>query len=127
VFQKSRNYDELLDAWVGWRTVARPMRPLYERLVTLGNEGAKEIGFSDLGDLWRADYDMPPAEFEQDVDRLWNEVKPLYDALHCYTRARLQKVYGKDKVPDGKPIPAHLLGNMWAQDWPRAASTWTRR
>jgi peptidyl-dipeptidase A len=117
VLAKSRSYPELLDAWAGWHTISREMRPLYERLVTLGNEGAKEIGFRDLGDLWRADYDMDPAAFEADVGRLWAEVKPLYDELHCFARARLQKVYGKDKVPDGKPIPAHLLGNMWAQDW----------
>ena len=117
VLAKSRSYPELLDAWTGWHTISREMRPLYERLVMLGNEGAKEIGFRDLGDLWRADYDMAPAAFEEDVGRLWAEVKPLYDELHCYVRARLQKRYGKDKVPDGKPIPAHLLGNMWAQDW----------
>jgi len=117
VLAKSRSYPELLDAWTGWHTISREMRPLYERLVTLGNEGAKEIGFRDLGDLWRADYDMAPAAFEEDVGRLWAEVKPLYDELHCYVRARLQKRYGKEKVPDGKPIPAHLLGNMWAQDW----------
>ncbi|WP_242352524.1 MULTISPECIES: M2 family metallopeptidase [Anaeromyxobacter] len=117
VLAKSHSYPELLDAWTGWHTISREMRPLYTRLVALGNEGSKEIGFRDLGDLWRADYDMPPAEFEADVDRLWAEVKPLYDDLHCFVRARLQKLYGKERVPDGKPIPAHLLGNMWAQDW----------
>ena len=117
VMAKSRSYPELLDAWVGWHTISREMRPLYARLVTLGNEGAREIGYPDLGALWRDRYDMPPVDFEADVDRLWGEVKPFYDELHCYVRARLQKVYGKDKVPDGKPIPAHLLGNMWAQDW----------
>ncbi|ABS25988.1 M2 family metallopeptidase [Anaeromyxobacter sp. Fw109-5] len=117
VLAKSRSYPELLDAWTGWHTISREMRPLYERLVTLGNEGAREIGFSDLGDLWRADYDMAPEAFEADVGRLWAEVKPLYDELHCYVRGRLQQAYGKAKVPDGKPIPAHLLGNMWAQDW----------
>lgn len=114
---KSRDYDVLLDAWTGWHGISREMRPLYERYVALGNEGAKEIGFRDLGELWRAGYDMTPAAFEQDTDRLWNEVKPLYDQLHCYVRARLTKRYGPAKVPPGKPIPAHLLGNMWAQDW----------
>jgi peptidyl-dipeptidase A len=117
VLAKSRKYDELLDAWVGWRTVSRPMRPLYTRLVELGNEGAKEIGFANLGDLWRSAYDMPPAEFEKETERLWAEVKPLYDALHCYVRARLARTYGADKVKPGQPIPAHLLGNMWAQEW----------
>ncbi|MBX5483416.1 MAG: M2 family metallopeptidase [Myxococcaceae bacterium] len=117
VLAESRDYDELLDAWQGWHQIARPMRPLYERLVTLANEGAREIGYDNLGELWRNGYDMPPEEFEKETDRLWEQVKPLYRDLHCYVRAQLQKQYGKDKVPDGKPIPAHLLGNMWAQEW----------
>jgi len=117
VLKKSRNYEELLDAWQGWHTISTPMRPMYERLVALSNEGARETGFANLGELWRAGYDMPPADFEKETDRLWRQVKPLYDDLHCYVRGRLQKTYGKDKVPDGKPIPAHLLGNMWAQEW----------
>ncbi|MBL0692009.1 M2 family metallopeptidase [Comamonas sp. JC664] len=117
VIAESRNYNELLDAWQGWHSVARPMRPLYERLVSISNEGAKDIGFNDLGTLWRSAYDMPPAEFEAEAQRLWGQVKPLYDDLHCYVRGRLAKQYGADKVPEGKPIPAHLLGNMWAQEW----------
>jgi peptidyl-dipeptidase A len=114
---QSRNYDELLDAWVGWHSISPPMRPLYERLVAVGNEGAKEIGFSNLGNLWKSAYDMPPEAFEAETQRLWTQVKPLYDDLHCYVRARLAKKYGEAKVPAGKPIPAHLLGNMWAQEW----------
>jgi peptidyl-dipeptidase A len=117
VLAQSRNYDELLDAWVGWHSISPPMRPLYERLVAVGNEGSKEIGFSNLGDLWKSAYDMPPAAFEAETQRLWGQVKPLYDDLHCYVRARLAKKYGEAKVPAGKPIPAHLLGNMWAQEW----------
>ncbi|MDY7231556.1 M2 family metallopeptidase [Hyalangium rubrum] len=117
VLAASRNYDELLDAWVGWHAISPPMRPLYERFVTLGNEGAKEIGFSNIGNLWKSAYDLPPEQFEQETQRLWQQVKPLYDDLHCYVRARLAKHYGEAKVPAGKPIPAHLLGNMWAQEW----------
>ena len=117
VMRKSRRYDELLDAWAGWHAVGREMKPAYARLVELSNEGAREIGFSDLGELWRAGYDMSPAGFEKETDRLWQQVKPLYDSLHCYVRARLQRLYGKEKVPSDGPIPAHLLGNMWAQEW----------
>ncbi len=117
VLRKSRNYDELLDAWSGWHSIARPMRPMYERLVELGNQGAHDVGFANLGELWRAGYDMSPAEFEADTDRLWLEVKPLYDDLHCYVRKKLAEKYGKDKVPEHGAIPAHLLGNMWAQEW----------
>ncbi len=117
VMSRSRSWDELLDAWAGWHSVARPMRGDYQRLVTLANEGARTIGFHDLGELWRSGFDMPPDAFVAETDRLWAQVRPLYAALHCYVRARLQQVYGADRVPDGKPIPAHLLGNMWAQQW----------
>ena len=113
----SRDYDELLDAWRGWRTISPPMRDEYSRYVELANEGARELGYADLGEMWRAKYDMSPAEFEGETERLWQQVKPLYEELHCYVRARLGQVYGEDKVPQNGPIPAHLLGNMWAQEW----------
>jgi len=113
----NRDYDELLDAWQGWRTIAVPMRDKYERFVELANEGASELGYADLGEMWRSGYDMSATEFEADTERLWDEVKPLYDALHCHVRATLGDVYGEDKVALDGPIPAHLLGNMWAQGW----------
>lgn len=117
IMGSSRKYDELLKAWTGWHQVAAPLRPLYEEFVGLANEGAQEIGFKDLGELWRAGYDMSPAEFEQEAERLWGQVQPLYDKLHCHVRAKLADKYGKDKVPESGLIPAHLLGNMWAQEW----------
>ena len=117
VMAESRDYHENLDAWLGWRTVSPPMRDKYRRFAELANEGAEELGFSDLGEMWRSGYDMSPAEFEEESLRLWNQVKPLYDALHCHVRAELAEHYGEDKVPLDEPIPAHLLGNMWAQDW----------
>ena len=117
IFRKSRRNDELLAAWTGWHGIAREMKPLYARLVELSNEGARELGFSDTGALWRSNYDLAPAALEADVDRLWGELKPFYEELHCYVRGRLQRTYGKEIVPDGKPIPAHLLGNIWAQGW----------
>lgn len=117
VLAASRDYDAQLDAWQGWREVAKPLREKYARFVELSNEGANELGFGDLGQLWRDGYDMSPAEFEAETARLWQQVKPLYDALHCHVRAELAEEYGADKVPLDGPIPAHLLGNMWAQEW----------
>jgi peptidyl-dipeptidase A len=117
LMSKSRKYDELLDAWTGWRTVAPKMRAPYTEFAGIMNEGSRELGFSDTGDLWKAGYDMTSAEFEKEADRLWQQVKPLYAQLHCYVRNKLGKVYGEDKVPPKGPIPAHLLGNMWAQEW----------
>ncbi len=117
ILASSRNYDELTDAWKGWHSVGAGMREDYTQFVALANEGARELGFKDLGVMWRAGYDMSPEEFDAESERLWQQVKPLYDGLHCYARARLAKRYGEDRVPAGKPIPAQLLGNMWAQQW----------
>ena len=114
---KSRDPQELKRMWEGWHQISRPMRPKFERFVTLANEGAKEIGYPDLGALWRSGYDMPPEAFAAEVDRLWGQVKPLYDALHCYVRRRLTEKYGAAVVPPGKPIPIQLLGNLWGQQW----------
>jgi peptidyl-dipeptidase A len=117
VMATSRDPAELLEAWNGWRTISAPMRPLYERLVQLGNAGARDIGFADVGELWRSRYDMTPVAFEQEIERLWSQVQPLYEQLHCHVRGRLSEKYGESVVPPRGPIPAHLLGNMWAQDW----------
>ena len=117
ILKKSRKYEELLEAWRGWHSIAPVMKDKYARYAELGNKGAKEIGFEDMGALWRSGYDMTPAEFEADIERLWQDVKPLYDDLHCYARKKLRTKYGKDKIPEKAPIPAHLLGNMWAQQW----------
>lgn len=114
---KSRNAAELLDLWRGWHDVARPMRDRYARFVELSNKGAREIGFADTGAMWRSNYDMEPDAFTADVERLWQQVKPLYLSLHAYVRAKLVAQYGDAASrPDGT-IPAHLLGNMWAQQW----------
>ncbi len=117
IMAKSRDYDENLDAWTGWRSVSVPMRDKYQRFAELANEGARELGYQDLGEMWKSGYDMSAAEFEQESLRLWNQVKPLYDELHCHVRSTLAERYGEDKVPLDQPIPAHLLGNMWAQSW----------
>ncbi|WP_189376221.1 M2 family metallopeptidase [Thalassotalea profundi] len=113
----SRNYDELLELWEGWRTVSPAMKSAFVRQSELANEGAKGLGYEDLGVMWRSNYDMSSSEFAQELDRLWGQVKPLYEDLHCYVRSELGEEYGEDKVPQDKPIPAHLLGNMWAQSW----------
>jgi peptidyl-dipeptidase A len=117
VLARSRDAGELLEAWSGWRTISRPMRDDYRRFVELGNAGARELGFADLGAMWRSGYDMVPDAFAAEVDRLYEQLRPLYESLHCYVRARLGESYGSDLVPEDGPIPAHLMGNMWAQSW----------
>jgi peptidyl-dipeptidase A len=114
---ESHDPKELLQLWAGWHDIAPPMRQRYTRFVELSNKGAREMGFKDAGALWRSNYDMPPDEFAKEVERLWQQVRPLYVSLHTYVRSQLVKKYGKDVVPPNGPIPAHLLGNMWAQEW----------
>ncbi|MGQ0384259.1 MAG: M2 family metallopeptidase [Gammaproteobacteria bacterium] len=113
----SRDPAELQEAWAGWHAIARPIRQDYRRFVELANEGARGLGFADVGDLWRSGYDMSAAEFEAEAERLWGQVKPLYEGLHCYARGKLRDKYGRELVPDGEPVPAHLFGNLWAQQW----------
>jgi peptidyl-dipeptidase A len=113
-----RNPAQLQEMWTSWNdNVGAPMRDEYQRVVQIANEGAKELGFDDTGAMWRSRYDMSPAEFEATTERLWTEVKPLYDALHCFARAGLNKKYGDNVQPETGPIRADLLGNLWAQEW----------
>ena len=116
IMAESRDAGELLDVWRGWHTISIPMRPEYQRFVELANKGARELGFKDTGAMWRSKYDMPPDAFAKEVDRIWEQLKPLYVSLHAYVRWKLREKYG-DVVPANGPIPAHLLGNIWAQDW----------
>lgn len=118
VLATSRDPAELKAVWEGWHTVSVPMRPDYQRFVELVNEGAREMGYENAGHMWRSGYDMDPAAFQQETDRLWGQVKPLYDQLQCYVGNKLVDKYGADtgKV-DGKYLPAHLMGNLWQQDW----------
>ncbi len=116
VMAESRDPKRLLEVWEGWHTISPPYKKDYVRYVELANKGAKELGFADTGAMWRSKYDMPPDAFTQELDRLWEQVRPLYLSLHAYVRMKLRERYG-DIVPAQGPIPAHLLGNIWAQDW----------
>ncbi len=113
---RNRDWNADLEAWTGWHTVGRGMRQDYVRFAELVNEGAREIGYADAGEMWRAGYDMSPATFRAETDRLWSQVEPLYRDLQCYARGRLAKRYGA-KMPTDGTLPAHAMGNMWAQDW----------
>ena len=113
-----RDPEDLKEMWTSWNTnVGAPMRPQYARLVEIANEGARELGFADTGAMWRSNYDMSPDEFAALTERLWNEVKPLYEEIHCFTRAGLNRQYGDTVQPETGPIRADLLGNLWAQEW----------
>ncbi len=117
ILATSRDPAALLEAWKGWHTISVPMRDKYTEFVALSNEGARGLGFANTGAMWRAGYDMSPDAFAADMDRAWNQLRPLYLALHAYVRGKLVEKYGPTVVPPNGPIPAHLLGNMWAQEW----------
>jgi peptidyl-dipeptidase A len=117
IMAKSNDLVELTKLWVGWHAIGAPMKDKYARFVELQNIGAKELGYNDTGELWRANYDMMPAEFSAELEHAWKQLEPLYRELHDYVRARLIAKYGKAaERPDGM-IPAQLLGNMWSQEW----------
>ena len=116
IMAESRDPKELLAAWTGWHAISKPMRLDFSKYVQLANKGAKELGFQDNGAMWRSQYDLPPDDFARELDRIWDQVKPLYISLHAYVRAKLRAKYG-DVVPANGPIPVYLLGNIWAQQW----------
>ena len=114
----NRNPAQLQEMWTSWHdNVGTPMKQDYARLVEIANKGAVELGYKDVGAMWRSQYDMPADEFAALTDKLWKQVKPLYDELHCYTRTKLNEKYGARVQPASGPIRADLLGNMWAQEW----------
>jgi peptidyl-dipeptidase A len=117
IIDSSRDSNELLKAWTGWHEIGKPMKPMYLRMVDIGNQGSQDLGFDGLSDLWFSKYDMPAEEFLSETDRVWDEVKPLYEALHCHVRSKLNEEYGDDVVPIDGPLPVHVLGNMWGQSW----------
>ncbi len=113
-----RDPAQLKEMWVSWHdNVGTPMKGDYAQVVELMNKGARELGFADTGALWRSNYDMDPDAFKALTEKLWQDVKPLYEQLHCYTRGKLNEKYGDAVQPDSGPIRADLLGNMWAQQW----------
>jgi len=117
IMASSRDPEELKEVWAGWSTVGAPMRERYVRFMALQSKGAQELGFKDMGAMWRSNYDMPPDQFSAEVERLWQQVQPLYDSLHAYVRTQLIKQYGANAVGRDGMIRADLLGNPWAQSW----------
>jgi peptidyl-dipeptidase A len=117
IMAKSQDPAEMTRLWAGWHANGAPMKDKYARFIELQNIGAKELGYKDTGELWRAGYDMTPAQFSAEVERAWAQLEPLYRELHHYVRARLIAKYGKAADRSDGMIPAQLLGNMWAQEW----------
>jgi len=116
ILAENRDPKRLQEVWEGWHTISIPMRKDYTRFVELSNKGARALDYPDTGAMWRGKYDMPADAFAKELDRLWDQLRPLYLSLHTYVRSKLHEKYGAI-VPENGPIPAHLLGNLWQQDW----------
>ncbi len=115
---ETRDPAKLQEMWVSWNdNVGAPMRKDYTRMTAISNAGAKELGFGDVGAMWRSGYDMTPQQFEALTDQIWKEVEPLYLSLHTYVRWKLNEKYGDAVQAKTGPIRSDLLGNMWAQEW----------
>ncbi|XP_055435571.1 angiotensin-converting enzyme-like protein Ace3 [Bubalus kerabau] len=116
VMATSRDQKELLWAWQGWRdAVGRQLRMTFERYVQLSNKAARLNGYQDMGALWRSKYESDT--LQEDLEQLFQELQPLYLNLHAYVRRALYRFYGPELIDLRGPIPAHVLGNMWAQSW----------
>ncbi|XP_077483575.1 angiotensin-converting enzyme-like [Amblyomma americanum] len=115
------DYDKLREVWLAWHNAVGPaVKEYFIPYVTLANEGASLDGYANLKDAWLSDYET--ANMTEIVDKLWEEVSPLYKKLHAFVRMKLREIY-PGRLPADGTIPAHLLGNMWAQDW---SSLYTR-
>jgi peptidyl-dipeptidase A len=131
IFTKSRDPEELKEIWEAWNAVGAPLKQKYTRFIQLQNKAAQELGFKNMGAMWRSNYDMTPEQFTSELERLWNQVRPLYESLHAYVRTRLIKQYGNQAITPEGMIKADLLGNPWAQEWgnifPIISSTGAKR
>lgn len=116
ILRNSRDPEELKHVWLEWRNASgKKCRKLFEEYVQLSNEAAKLNNMTDLAELWNFDFESD--NFENEILELWSQVEPLYLQLHAYVRRKLNEKYGDKIVSKTGPIPAHLLGNMWAQSW----------
>lgn len=118
IMANSRDFEELKNAYLGWRSVTGPkMKNLYSVFVDLQNKGAIDNDYANAAAMWKSQYEMPPKEFAKMIENIWDQLSPLYEQLHCYVHSKLTTYYGEEKMPKDGFIPAHLLGNMWSQDW----------
>ncbi|HEX3901767.1 MAG TPA: M2 family metallopeptidase [Polyangia bacterium] len=115
VLRKSRDLPERLRVWTASKEIGRPLKPGLVQLVKLRNQVAREMGYHSYFALQVADYGMTVDEMMKLLDDALETTKPLYDELHCFARYELAARF---KRPPPHLIPAHWIGNRWAQTWP---------
>ncbi|KOB77418.1 Angiotensin-converting enzyme, partial [Operophtera brumata] len=115
IFKTSNDSKELKYYWGAYRNATgKRVRPIFKDYVKRMNVVAKSENFTDAGEMWR--YAFEDDNFVNNVNRIWHEIKPFYCLLHDYVRVKL-KVYYDEDLKNEKLIPAHILGNLWAQEW----------
>jgi peptidyl-dipeptidase A len=115
LLRKSRNLGEREQAWRASKEIGRPLKAGLVTLQGLRNQVAKEMGYSSFFALQVADYGMTVPEMMSLLDATLETTKPIFDGLHCWAKNALAARY---KKPVPKLIPAHWIGNRWAQAWP---------
>ncbi|XP_059056714.1 angiotensin-converting enzyme-like [Achroia grisella] len=116
IFANSEDPEELKYTWLEWHKAAgAPSRGNFTEYIQMDNEAAKLNGYDSVAEWWLSEYESDDSEDQ--FASLWSQIKPLYQQIHAYVRRQLRLKYGEDVVPTKGPIPAHLLGNIWAQTW----------
>jgi peptidyl-dipeptidase A len=115
ILRRSRVLGEREQAWTASKEIGRGLKPGLIELQSLRNQVAREMGYPSFFALQVADYGMSVAEMMALLDRTLEVTRPLLDGLHCFAGRTLAARYGK---PVPRLIPAHWLGNRWAQSWP---------
>ena len=76
--------------------------------------------FNTINDISLLSWETP--DFKEQTEKLWTKLKPFYQKVHAYVRMKLKQQY-PSQMPEDGTIPAHLLGNMWAQNWDNIMNT----
>ena len=120
VLKKEKDITKRLAAWEASKEVGKTLKSGLVNLRELRNKTVRELGYNDYFTYQVSDYNMKSDEMMQTMDRLMEELKPLYRELHTWMRYEMAKKYGQTEVPDY--LPAHWLPNRWGQDWSSAVT-----
>jgi len=116
LFQKNKDYDELANIWKLWSDASgKKYRDLYVDYVELSNEATKDCGFKDYGEYTRSSFES--SDLPQKLDEIYFDLRKLYVLLHSYVKKKLEEMFPGRIRADLNELPAHLFGDLWAQQW----------
>ncbi len=120
MLKKETDINKRLVAWESSKEIGKSLKPGLVNLRDLRNKTVQALGYHDYFTYQVSDYGMKSDEMMQTMDRLMEELRPLYRELHTWMRYEMAKKYGVSTVPDY--LPAHWLPNRWGQDWSSAVN-----